>query len=75
MTAPAARIAWLDLVRAASIVLVVLYHVGAGAGYALLPKDSSSAGAWWSSVNLALAPVRMPLFFLVSGMLAVRAVQ
>lgn len=75
VTAPAARIAWLDLVRAASIVLVVLYHVGAGAGYALLPKDSSSAGAWWSSVNLALAPVRMPLFFLVSGMLAVRAVQ
>lgn len=75
VTVSSGRIAWLDLVRAVSIVLVVLYHVGAGAGYALLPKDASAAGEWWSSVNLMLAPVRMPLFFMASGMLAVRAVH
>lgn len=69
------RIAWLDLARAVAIVLVVFYHVGAGAGYALLPKDSSAAGFWWSASNIMLAPIPMNLFFLVSGMLAVRAAQ
>ena len=73
--APEGRIAWLDLVRAISIVLVVLYHVGAGAGNLLLPADSTTAGQRWASLNLMLAPVRMPLFFMVSGMLAVRAVH
>ena len=73
--APEGRIAWLDLVRALSIVLVVLYHVGAGAGNLLLPADSTTAGQRWASLNLMLAPVRMPLFFMVSGMLAVRAVH
>lgn len=72
---PAGRIAWLDLARAFAIVLVVFYHVASGAGFDLLPKDSTSAGYWWSAVNIMLAPIPMNLFFLVSGMLAVRAVQ
>lgn len=72
---PSGRIAWLDLARAFAIVLVVVYHVASGAGLALLPRDSTSAGYWWSAVNIMLAPIPMNLFFLVSGMLAVRAVQ
>jgi uncharacterized membrane protein YcfT len=74
-TAAGRRIAWLDLARAISIVLVVLYHAGAGAGFALLPPAATSAGSWWSTVNSMLVPIRMPLFFLVSGMLAVGAVN
>lgn len=73
--ASAGRVAWLDLARAFAIVLVVVYHVASGAGLVLLPKDSTSAGYWWSAVNIMLAPIPMNLFFMVSGMLAVRAVQ
>ena len=73
--APTGRIAWLDLARAAAIVLVVVYHVASGAGYDLLPRDGGAAGYWWSSVNIMLAPIPMNLFFLISGMFAVRAVH
>jgi uncharacterized membrane protein YcfT len=69
------RIAWLDLARAVSILLVVLYHVGAGAGHALLPPEQSAAGTWWAAANRMLVPIRMPLFFLVAGMLAVGAAR
>lgn len=74
-TTPGGRVAWLDLARAISIVLVVTYHVGAGAGYALLPPEATMAGSWWSAANSMLVPIRMPLFFLVSGLLAVGAVN
>lgn len=75
-SAPAGtRIAWLDLARGVSILLVVLYHVGAGAGHALLPPEASSAGTWWAAANRALVPLRMPLFFMVSGLLAGGAVR
>ncbi|HEX7350296.1 acyltransferase [Brachybacterium sp.] len=69
------RVPWLDLARAFAIVLVVVYHVAGGAGYDLLPRDSTGAGYWWSAVNIMLAPIPMNLFFMVSGMLALRAVR
>lgn len=69
-----ARLGWVDLARAVSILLVVLYHAGAGAGLALLPPEHSEAGTWWSTANRMLVPLRMPLFFLVSGLLAGGAV-
>ncbi|GAA1489963.1 acyltransferase family protein [Brachybacterium sacelli] len=72
---PPVRIAWLDLARAISILLVVLYHVAVSAGPELLGGSGSPAARWWTGVNVALIPLRMPLFFLVAGALATRAVQ
>lgn len=69
------RIAWLDLARALTILLVVVYHVAVGAGAVLMPDEESGAGQWWSTANLMLRPVRMPLFFLIAGILAAGAVS
>lgn len=70
---PRGRVAWLDLAKATSIVLVVLYHVAASTGHVLL--GDGPAARWWSAANLALIPLRMPLFFVVAGVLAARAVE
>ncbi|WP_114855601.1 acyltransferase [Brachybacterium sp. YJGR34] len=67
------RLAWLDLARAMSIVLVVVYHVGVSGGAELLGEGP--AATWWREANLALIPLRMPLFFLVAGVLAAGALQ
>ncbi|MFC7376600.1 acyltransferase family protein [Brachybacterium sp. GCM10030267] len=67
------RVAWLDLARAVSIILVVLYHVAVSGGADLL--GDGRAAAWWASANLALIPLRMPLFFLVAGLLAAGALH
>lgn len=72
---PGSRIAWLDLARAVSIVLVVVYHVGVGANDVLLGGPDRPAARWWLEVNQALVPLRMPLFFAVSGVLAARALH
>lgn len=67
----AGRIAWLDLARAISIVLVVLYHVAISSGAVLLGEGSAASA--WSWANLALIPLRMPLFFVIAGVLAASA--
>lgn len=68
------RLHWADLARAISIILVVGYHTGVSAVYDLLPRDLTDASELWRSANQALLPLRMPLFFVVSGMLAVGAI-
>ncbi|WP_159619707.1 acyltransferase family protein [Ruania rhizosphaerae] len=69
------RLTWVDVAKAVAIILVVHYHVSvAGAGQ-LLPGSSSSLVSWWSDVSRALIPVRMPLFFLASGLLASNAIE
>lgn len=74
-TTSTARVAWVDTAKAAAIILVVLYHVG-GTGIAhLLPGAEGWGVNGWRLVNSALLPVRMPLFFLASGLLAARAVE
>lgn len=72
---PDSRIAWLDLARAVSIVLVVVYHVGVGVNDVLLGGPDRPGARWWLDVNMALVPLRMPLFFAVSGVLAASALQ
>lgn len=72
---PPGRIAWLDLARALSILLVVLYHVAVSAGPELLGGSESAAARWWTGVNVALIPLRMPLFFLIAGALATGAIR
>lgn len=68
------RLAWLDLARAVSIILVVLYHAGTGGVVTALVGEGAAATAW-RTFNVALIPLRMPLFFMISGALAVRAIH
>lgn len=75
-SAPQERVAWLDIARAMSIVLVVVYHVAVGgAGHVLLGGRDTFVGKLWLHGNLALVPLRMPLFFMISGVLAAGAIQ
>lgn len=58
------RLAWVDTGRGVAIVLVVLFHAANWFG---VPQ--------WQAVNEALAPLRMPLFFALSGMFAGKWLQ
>ncbi|TDP90346.1 putative membrane protein YcfT [Leucobacter luti] len=67
------RLGWVDVAKGLCIVLVVLWHV--------LTKDLA-AGDWgpgqdaidaWATLSALLLPLRMPLFFTISGLLAARA--
>ena len=62
------RVTWIDGARGIAIVLVVLFHAG------MFTVPTGLASAWWEPLNLVFALLRMPLFFLVAGMLAVGAV-
>ncbi|MFT2689805.1 acyltransferase family protein [Clavibacter zhangzhiyongii] len=72
--APAAgrpRFEWIDAGKGACMVLVVLLHLS------LMYENEVNEGAaalWWD-ISSAFAPLRMPLFFFISGFLATRAVQ
>lgn len=68
------RLAWADIAKAGAILLVVLYHV-TGTGMTHLTPGSNVAEQAWHAFSVALLPVRMPLFFLVSGVLAASALQ
>lgn len=69
------RLAWADMAKALSIVLVVLHHtVGKHLGL-VVPDALRGVEAVWVEVTYALKPVRMPLFFLVSGLFAGRALS
>ena len=66
------RIEWIDLVKAVSVLLVVFMHasnlmfdIAGPTGVARLIQD----------FNHLVEPMRMPVFFLVSGMLAASAVR
>ncbi|NMA78018.1 MAG: acyltransferase [Actinomycetales bacterium] len=69
------RMAWADIARALSIILVVSYHAGVSGIGAFLPSDVSRTTEHWRTANLILVPLRMPLFFVVSGMLAASALS
>ena len=73
-SAPAPRLHWIDLAKACAVVLVVIYHVGAGLEM-VIPNGTGSASDFWAEVNRIALPLRMPLFFLVAGMLAHTAVS
>ncbi len=67
------RLAWADVVKGLSIVLVVLHHVVTKLVVPALPEGAAVATAW-TDLTYALKPVRMPLFFLVGGLFAAGAV-
>ena len=66
---------WIDIAKAAAIVLIVAFHTTDWFLYAVLPDASDAGVTFWREVNSALIPVRIPLFFLVSGILATRAIE
>lgn len=70
------EIAWVNSLKGACILLVVLYHVVLP-GYAEMTTHLT-AGAFpaklWVAFNDYLSPLRMPAFFFVSGLLAANAI-
>ncbi|MDO9458159.1 acyltransferase family protein [Nocardioides sp.] len=66
------RMRWADVAKGVCIVLVVLWHV-TRKDYLQLPWDLGVpvTGAW-GQISEVLLPVRMPLFFLISGLFAAR---
>lgn len=69
------RLAWADLAKGLCILLVVLHHVTSKHYLGLLPADLGWVGQAWLGVNEALKPVRMPLFFAISGLFAASAMR
>ncbi|WP_282938031.1 acyltransferase family protein [Corynebacterium auriscanis] len=61
------RVAWADTAKGFSILAVCLMHV-----VTMVPGGMDTS---WGMVKLILDPLRMPLFFLVSGLFAHRVVE
>lgn len=68
------RLAWADAAKGVCIVLVVLHHL-VTKQFDLLAPDGTVVEASWQWFTDALKPVRMPLFFVISGMFAARAIH
>lgn len=63
------RLAWPDVARGAAMMLVVLAHA-----LQLMDVYGWKLG-WLDTANLYLTAVRMPLFFLIAGVFAARAIH
>ena len=61
-SSPSQRLAWPDVAKGISILGVVLLHITL-----TVPE---SKGTWLAAFNVWLDPLRLPLFFLVSGFFA-----
>lgn len=73
MTASSAhRVGWPDVAKGICIILVVLWHVMTK--HAIDVAGAGPVTDAWAMLNAQLLPLRIPLFFLVSGMFAARAV-
>ena len=66
------RMDWVDIIKATSVVLVVLLHVTQSLSFAV---DGTVIAGFWNGVMTVLEPLRMPVFFIVSGILASSAVK
>jgi D-alanine-D-alanine ligase len=72
---PAAqRVVWADTAKGACILLVVLWHVVMKHYLQIDWKLSVPLPGAWGMLGELLLPLRMPLFFAISGMFAVNAV-
>lgn len=70
MGAPATgRIAWIDAAKGFCILAVVLYHFNLYI-YHPMPTGTTNVAVIWQILISAMKPIRMPLFFLISGYLA-----
>lgn len=71
----APRLVWADVAKGSCIVLVVLHHAVSKHYVDALPSMGEGLGAAWMTLTYGLKPIRMPLFFLISGLFAARALQ
>lgn len=69
------RLLWADVAKGMCILLVVLHHVCAKQLALVVPSDMADLAWTWSEWSWRLKPVRMPVFFLVSGMFASGAIH
>ena len=67
------RDAWPDFARACAILLVILFHARHSTWLVGFRNDAL-ADRIWALVSEGLTPLRMPMFFVVSGMFAATAV-
>lgn len=70
-----ARQPWADVAKGACILLVVLHHLVHKQLDLVVPLTHPHWQDAWASITWALKPIRMPLFFLISGMFAASAVH
>ena len=68
------RMAWVDVAKGACIVLVVLLHV-TNKHVVRLDEASEAVRGGWATFGSWMRPVRMPLFFLLSGLLASKVLE
>lgn len=66
---PQTRIEWLDIAKGLSIILVVVYHT------LLYLNFHDMAPGIYTKISNIMTPIRMPLFFAVSGFLAASAMR
>ncbi len=69
------RVLWIDVAKGLSILLVVLHHAVVKNLEIDAPESLAGVVAGWGALTSALKPVRMPLFFVLSGFVASRAVH
>lgn len=63
------RLVWPDAAKGLCMLLVVLLHV-TNKSLSQLAGQDSIVWVTWAGINSAVAPMRMPLFFYISGMFA-----
>ncbi len=69
------RMVWADAAKGLCIMLVVLHHVTGKHYLAALPDDLHWLAGPWLWFTTALKPLRMPLFFVLSGLFAASALD
>lgn len=67
------RLEWADVVKGACMLLVVCVHVTNKHFLGL--EGPAPVAAFWDILGRGLNPIRMPLFFFVSGLLAARSLS
>ncbi len=72
--APRERVLWVDVAKGLCILLVVLHHAVVKDLAVQAPPALAPVADGWAAVTMALKPVRMPLFFVLSGLVAAGAV-
>ena len=69
------RLVWPDLAKGVCILLVVLHHATTKHYVDVLPAGLAPVGELWAGLSHALKPIRMPLFFVISGWFAASALH